>query len=80
MHDGRTALEKEALDAIQRRGIKVLKKAKPESLGDRRLDAIKDGISSGALDPRGATLGIQPAACFRKFPARLAFCALQTSR
>ena len=51
------AVEKEALDDVQRGRAQLLEDAEPESLSDRRADTIEDCVCSCAFDPLGAARG-----------------------
>jgi hypothetical protein len=54
MKHGRPAVEKEALDYIQRSRTQFLEYAQSETLSDRRVDTIEDRVCSCAFNPLGA--------------------------
>jgi|SRR5581483_686073 len=76
----RAALEKEALDGFHRSSAQFLKQAKAETLGNRRIDAVEDGVRSSALDPFRAAFGEEPPPGRSELCARVAFGSFQASR
>jgi len=57
MKHRRTAVEKEALDHIQRGRAQFLEYAESETLSDRRVDTVEHCVCPCAFDPLGATIG-----------------------
>lgn len=80
MQHGRGAIEKEALDYVQRGGIEFLEDTQPETLGDGGVDAVEGCVGAGALDPLRAAVRVQAPLCLGELDAGAAFGALQTSR
>ena len=58
----------------------VLEDAQPESLSDRRVDAIEDDICPRAFHPRSAAVRKETVAGRGELRAGVAFGAFQTSR
>ncbi|MGP0099178.1 MAG: hypothetical protein ACLPHI_19225 [Terriglobales bacterium] len=54
---GRSAVEKEALDHVQRGWAQFLEYGKSKSLSDGGLDTVEDCVRTSAFNPFGTTLG-----------------------
>jgi hypothetical protein len=53
----RSTMEKEALNLIQRGWAQLPEYAQSETLGDRRVDTVEDGVCPRAFDPLGTAIG-----------------------
>src|SRR5437764_36050 len=79
MKHGRPAIEKEALDHIQRSRAQFFEYAESETLSDRRVDTIENRVCSCAFNPLCAAVGELTLSCFGELNARVPLRALQTS-
>ena len=80
MKDGSAAVEKEALDYVERGWSGLLEDAEAKGLGDGRVDAVEDGVCAGAFDPSGTAAREETAPCFGVLKTGVAFGAVQTFR
>lgn len=71
----RSAILEKALHGIECVGMRILEYSQPETLSDGGIDAVKDGVGSGALDPFRAAFGKEAPPCFGEPNAGIAFCA-----
>ncbi len=80
MQHRRSAVEKEALNHVQRGRAEFLEYSESKSLSDGRLDAIEDCVCASAFNPFGTAVRKQTTPCFRILNTRVPFGALQTFR
>src|SRR5579863_318039 len=78
--NGCSPVEKETLDHVERGRTEFLEYAQPETLRDRRVDAVEGGVGPGAFDPVGAAFRMQSTLCLGKLDTGAAFRALEASR
>ncbi len=71
MKHRRPVADKETLNHIQRGRAQLLEYAEPETLSDRRVDAIEDCVRPRAFYPLGPAAGEQTTPCFRELNARV---------
>jgi hypothetical protein len=79
MHNARPAVERKALNLVQRNRSQLLRESQPEALCDRRVNSIEDGICTCALYPGGPAVRMETTACLSKLYARLSLGTLQSS-
>ena len=79
MVNGRSSLDKEALNRIQRLRGQVLKETKAEGLGHGRLRVIKDCVPASAGNPHGAAVGKEAASSLGELKTGMSFGTLQAA-